>query len=185
MSGPSHHGMVIEVVNVRSSLVEMLHPAAELAPVEWRVSRRELWCPTRRRVATMDARAAAIADGRAPGAGLAARASAALHRRHQRQGRGADRGALSRAHDRPRRPVHLSRPRPARGLRDARPQAARPRRAPLRRDAGGMDHPHAGGVRRRRRTARRPHRRLGARGPTRAPATRTRSRRSASGCSAG
>ena len=40
-----------------------------------------------------------------------------------------DRGALSGPPDRPRRAVHLSRPRPARGLCDARPQAPRPGRA--------------------------------------------------------
>ena len=55
-------------------------------------------------------------------------------------------------------------------------------RAPLRRDAGGMDHPHARRLQRARRAARGPHRRLGARGPTRARGTRTRSPRSASGC---
>ena len=51
--------------------------------------------------------------------------------------------ALSGPRDRPRRPVHLSRPGPARRLCDARPQAPRTGRAPLRRHAGGMDHPHA------------------------------------------
>ena len=110
----------------------------------------------------MEARAAAIAAGTRAGAGLAARAPAALHRRHQRQAGGPDRGALPGALDRPRRPVHLSRARPARGLRDARPQAPRRRRAPLRGDAGGMDHPHARGLRRARRAARGPRRRLGA-----------------------
>jgi lipoyl(octanoyl) transferase len=52
------------VVNVRESLVEMLHPAAELAPVEWRVAPNLV--PYEEAVATMAARAAAIADGRAP-----------------------------------------------------------------------------------------------------------------------
>ena len=99
--------------------------------------------------------------------------------------RTAQTASTSRAHHRPRRSAHLSWPRPARGLRDARPQAARARHPPLRRDARGVDHPHAGVVRRRRRTARRAHRRLGAAARQGCRATRTRSRRSASGCSAG
>jgi lipoyl(octanoyl) transferase len=49
---------------VRSALVEMLHPAAELAPVEWRVAANPV--PYEEAVAAMGARAAAIADGRAP-----------------------------------------------------------------------------------------------------------------------
>ena len=58
---------------------------------------------------------------------LAARASAALHGRHQRAlSRPADAGALPGVRCRPRRPVHLSRPRPARRLPDARPAAAGP-----------------------------------------------------------
>ena len=52
------------MVNVRSSLVEMLHPAAELAPVEWRVTPNLV--PYDEAVATMAARAADIADGLAP-----------------------------------------------------------------------------------------------------------------------
>ena len=49
---------------MRSSLVEMLHPTAKLAPVEWRVAPNLV--PYDEAVATMAARAAAIADGRAP-----------------------------------------------------------------------------------------------------------------------
>ncbi len=49
---------------MRSALVEMLHPAAELAPVEWRVAANPV--PYEEAVAAMGARAAAIADGRAP-----------------------------------------------------------------------------------------------------------------------
>ena len=49
---------------MRSSLVEMLHPAAELAPVEWRVAPNS--APYEEAVATMAARATAIADGSAP-----------------------------------------------------------------------------------------------------------------------
>jgi lipoyl(octanoyl) transferase len=49
---------------VRSSLVEMLHPAAELAPVEWHVAANLV--PYDEAVATMAARVAAIADGHAP-----------------------------------------------------------------------------------------------------------------------
>jgi lipoyl(octanoyl) transferase len=52
------------VVNARSELVEMLHPAAGFAPVEWRVAANPV--PYEEAVATMAARAAAIADGRAP-----------------------------------------------------------------------------------------------------------------------
>ena len=49
---------------MRSSLVEMLHPAAELAPVEWHVAANLV--PYDEAVATMAARVAAIADGHAP-----------------------------------------------------------------------------------------------------------------------
>jgi lipoyl(octanoyl) transferase len=52
------------VVNVRSEFVETLHPAAELAPVEWRVAANLV--PYEEAVAAMGTRAAAIADGRAP-----------------------------------------------------------------------------------------------------------------------
>ena len=94
-------------------------------------------------LAAMEARVAAIADGQRRRAGLAAGAPPALHRRHQRQAGGSDRRALPGARGRPRRAVHLSRPRPAGRLSDARPQAPRAGRAPLRRDAGGMADPHA------------------------------------------
>ena len=49
---------------MRSNLVEMLHPAAELAPVEWRMAANLL--PYEDAVTTMGARAAAIAGGSAP-----------------------------------------------------------------------------------------------------------------------
>ena len=67
---------------------------------------------------------------------------------------------------RPRRPVHLSRPRPAHRLCDARPQAAQPRRTPLRGDAGGMDHPHPGVLRRRAASGARSASASGCGGPT-------------------
>jgi len=51
------------MVNVRKNLVEMPHPAAELAPVEWRVAAN--LTPYEAAVATMGERATAIADGRA------------------------------------------------------------------------------------------------------------------------
>ncbi len=58
---------------------------------------------------------------------LAPGAPAPLHRRHQRRrGRAARSRAVPRVQDRPRRPLHLPRPRPARGLCDARPLAPRP-----------------------------------------------------------
>ena len=66
-------------------------------------------------------------DPRGPRAGgrVAARAPSPLHRRHQRRAGRADRAfALPRVSHRPRRPLHLSRPRPARGLCDARPLGA-------------------------------------------------------------
>ena len=49
---------------MRGELVETLHPAAELAPVEWRMVANPV--PYEEAVATMAARAAAIADGREP-----------------------------------------------------------------------------------------------------------------------
>ena len=49
---------------MRDGLVEMLHPAAELAPVDWRVATNLV--PYEEAVAAMGERAAAIADGRAP-----------------------------------------------------------------------------------------------------------------------
>ena len=49
---------------MRSNLVEMPHPAAELAPVDWRVATNLV--PYEEAVAAMGERAAAIADGRAP-----------------------------------------------------------------------------------------------------------------------
>ena len=65
-----------------------------------------------------------------PRTGLAAGASAALHRGHQRQSRRpAGPGPLSRLSQRPRRAIHLSRAGPARGLCHARPQAPRAGRA--------------------------------------------------------
>ena len=64
-------------------------------------------------------------------AGLAHRASPALHRRDQRQGQRPHRRALSGLSGRPRRPVHLSRARAAGGLCHARPQAPPARRARL------------------------------------------------------
>jgi lipoyl(octanoyl) transferase len=52
------------VVNARSERAERLHPAAELAPVEWRMSGHPV--PYGEAVATMSERATAIANGRAP-----------------------------------------------------------------------------------------------------------------------
>ena len=58
------------------------------------------------------ARAAAIRDGSARRTGVAGRAPAALHRRHQRAGRGPDRARpLPGLQDRARRRIHLSRAR--------------------------------------------------------------------------
>ena len=63
--------------------------------------------------------------------------------------------------DRPRRRIHLSRPGPARGLCDARPQAAARGRARLRGGAGSLDHRRAGRLQRQGRAPRGPRRRLG------------------------
>ena len=63
--------------------------------------------------------------------------------------------------DRPRRPVHLSWPRPTGRLRDARPETAHPGCARLCGRAGTMDHRHACPVQCRWRTPRRSRRRLG------------------------
>ena len=49
---------------MRENLVEMLHPTAELAAVEWRMAANPV--PYEEAVAVMGARAAAVADGRAP-----------------------------------------------------------------------------------------------------------------------
>ena len=68
----------------------------------------------------------------------------------------------------PRRPVHLSRPRPAGRLRDARPQAPRAGRAPLRRHHRGMADPHACRLRHRAASAGRTASGCGCAGPTRA-----------------
>ena len=93
--------------------------------------------------------------------GLAAGASPALHLGHQRQGRRPARPALSAVHHRPRRPAHLSRPRPAGGLCDARPQAPPAGRARLCGRPRRMDHPHARRLQRARRAPRGSRRRLG------------------------
>ena len=71
------------------------------------------------------------------------------------------------------------------GLCDARSEAAAAGRSRLRRRAGAMDHPHACRVQCARRTSRGPRRRLGREARPRAPATRTKSPRSACGCGTG
>ena len=124
----------------------------------------------------MQERAAAHCRWKRGGARLAARAPAALHGRHQRTRRRAV-GAepLSGASHRARRSPHLSWPRTARRLRDARLEAPRRRRARVRRRARAVGHRHP------RRAWRRPARRgptgsaCGSAGRTRATASRTRS----------
>ena len=75
---------------------------------------------------------------------LAARASALVHRRHQRRpGRAFQSAGLSGVRGRPRRALHLSRPRPAGRLCHARPRTARPRHPPLRPRPRRLDHRHA------------------------------------------
>ena len=123
-------------------------------------------------------------DRRRPRArtGLADRAPAALHRRHQRAARRRDRRALSGVRERPRRADDLSRAGPAGGLCDARPETARPGRAPLRGHAGGMDHPHAWPPSMCAASGARTASASGCAGRTRARASRTRSPPSASAC---
>ena len=133
--------------------------------------------------AAMEARVAAIRAGTRARAGLAAGASAALHRRHQRPaGRPRRARPLPGYPHRPRRAIHLSRPRPARRLRDARLAAARRRRPRLCPRSRGMADPHAGALQRDGRAARRARRHLDRR---RRRAARARSRRSACACATG
>ena len=133
----------------------------------------------------MEARVADIAAHQAPRTGLAAGTPPALHLRHQRQGRRPARSPLPDVCHRARRAAHLSRPRPAGGLCDARPEAAAARRAGLCGRPRGVDHPDAGRLQCARRAARGSRRRLGAAGRTRAKASKTRSPPSACGCGAG
>jgi lipoyl(octanoyl) transferase len=62
-----HHGYGYEMVNARGELLngalEVPHPAAELAPAEWRVALSRV--PYEEAVAAMGERATAIAEGRA------------------------------------------------------------------------------------------------------------------------
>ena len=134
----------------------------------------------------MEARAAAIARRRARASWSGCSSIRPLYTAGTSAQAGRpDRGALSGPRDRPRRAVHLSRARPARGLSDARPEAPRAGRAPLRRDAGGMADPHARRPSTCAASGARTASASGSRGPTRAPGTRTRSPPSASGSSAG
>ena len=72
--------------------------------------------------------------------GLAARASAAIHRRHQRRsGRAVQSDGLPGLRSRPRRALHLSRPRPARRLPGPGPGKARARHPLLRPCARRLD----------------------------------------------
>ena len=87
-------------------------------------------------------------------AGLARRTSPTLHRGDERQAGRPSRRALSRLSRRARRAVHLSRAGTAGGLRDARSQAPPPRRARIRRRAGGVADRRAQDFRRQRRNAR-------------------------------
>ena len=102
-------------------------------------------------------------------AGVAGGTPAAVHRRHLGAASRADRSdPLPHLCRRARRAVDLSRPRPARGLRDAGPDAlarhgAREGCALLRARAGGVADPRAGPVQRARRAAGRPRRDLGGR----------------------
>ena len=122
--------------------------AAEAGPQpEWRVSDRPV--PYPEAVAAMEARVEAMLAGTRGRARLAARASAALHRRHLGAGRGP---ALARPLpglcQPARRRVHLPRAGPAGGLRHARPEPPRPRPARLCLEARGMGDPRAGRLRR-------------------------------------
>ncbi len=105
-------------------------PSPRRATVDWHTSARPVAYADA--LAAMETRVAEIAAGDKPGAGVAAGAPAALYRGHQRGAGRADRSALSGVRDWPRRPLHLSRSRPAGRLCDARSQAARRRSPPLR-----------------------------------------------------
>ncbi len=126
--------------------------APATAPVEWLASAAPV--PYPEALAVMDARADAIARG-------AARECVWLleHPPLYTAGTSADASELLDAtrfpvlQDRPRRALHLSRPWPARGLCDARPVAARTRRAGLRHRARGLADRDARPPRRRGRAA--------------------------------
>ena len=167
----------VAMMDARARLGLLPRPA-DAAAVEWRVS----GTPRALRAGRRDHAGARRGDRRRrrAGTGLAAGAPAALHRRHQRQAGRTDRGALSRIRERPRRADDLSRARPAGGLRDARPEAARAGRAPFRRHAGGMDHPHALPLSTCAASGATTASASGCAGPTRAKAARTRSPPSAS-----
>ena len=165
-----------------------LLPASGSPPVEWVVT--DGLVAYEEAVAAMEARVEAIADGKAPErvwlvehpplytAGTSARPGDLVDAR------------IPRSRDGPGRPVHLSRAGPARGLCHARPVASQARSARLRRRAGKLDHRHARGLQRRRRTPRGPRRRLGA-AARQGPRDRRRDgggqdrRRSASACGDG
>ena len=112
------------MVNVRDDLDFGLQTAG-LPPVEWRVS--EGLVPYETALAVMEARAAAIAQGRAAELVWLLEHPPLYTAGTSAQAADLDRGALPGLRDRPRRAVHLSRPRPARGLSDAGPQAPRGR----------------------------------------------------------
>ena len=157
--------------------------AAGLPPVEWLVSDAPVAYEAA--LAAMDARVAAIAAGRAAEQVWLLRAPPALHRRHQRPAGAADRGPLPGAPGRARRPVHLSRPRPARGLcRCSTSTGESPTCAPSSprwRNGSSARSPPSTCAASGATTASA----SGCAGPTRATATRTRSPPSASACAAG
>ncbi len=171
------------MVNDRQSLdlTTFAQPSGDA--VEWRISDAPV--PYPEAVAAMEARVAAIAAGEAPElvwllehpplytSGTSGKSADLLEPRFPVFA------------NRPRRPAHLSRPGPARGLCDARPEAAAAGRARLCGWPRGMDHPHACCLQRARRAARGPRRRLGQTAGQGRRASRTRSRRSACGCGAG
>ena len=146
------------MVNDRQNLDLSPFAAPPRRPVEWLISDAPVPYPDA--VAAMEARVADIAAGgrrnwsgcwstprSTPPAPAARRPTCSM--------------PAFRFCQRARRPAHLSRPRPAGRLCDARSEAAAAGRPRLCRKPRRMDHPHAGGLQRAGRAARGPRRRLG------------------------
>ena len=148
-------------LSVRDHLADIFPAVDGSAPVEWIIA--EGLTGYEDAVAFMEDRAAAIAEGESPRAGLARRASAALYRWDLGAGCGPRRArSLSGSPQRAGRAVYLSRTRTAGRLRDARPEPPPAGSAPLRVRARGLADCCARPVQCSRRAAGRPGRGLGA-----------------------
>ena len=128
---------VRSVTNLETTLADRFLAGTGSAPVEWLIA--EGLTGYEEAVAFMEARADAIAEGRARELVWLRGASAALHGGHVGQDAGPHgAGPLSGPPDRAGRAIHLSRPGPAGGLCDAGPQAPAAGPAPLRGGPGGL-----------------------------------------------